>query len=44
MTDSILSDSMDNANIMRAKVFEIENACSDKVKANFTHILSEVKL
>ena len=43
-TGSILPDSMDDANTMRAKVFEVYNACSDEVKANFTNILSEVKL
>ena len=43
-TSSILPDSMDDANTMRAKVFEVYNACSDEAKANFTNILSEVKL
>jgi len=32
---------MDEANTMRAKVFEVDNACSDEVKANVTNILSE---
>ena len=37
-TGSIIPDSMDDANTMRAKVFEVYNACSDEVKANFTNI------
>ena len=43
-TGSVLPDSMDEANVMRAKIFEVYNACSDEVKANFTKILSEIKL
>ena len=43
-TGSVLPDSMDEANVMRAKIFEMYNACSNEVKANFTKILSEVKL
>ena len=42
---SILADSTDDANNMRAKVFDVNiNACSDEVKAKFTNVLSEVKL
>ena len=43
-TGSILPDIMDDANFMRAKVFELYNAWSDKAKANSPDILSEVKL
>ena len=35
---------MDEANVMRAKIFEVYNACSDEVKTNFTKILPEIKL
>ena len=43
-TGSVLPDSMDEANVMRAKIFEVYNACSDEIKDNFTKILSEIKL
>jgi len=38
-TGSILPDSMDDAKTMRTKVFEVYNACSDEIKANFTNVL-----
>ena len=34
---------MDDANIMRSKVMEVFNSCSNDIKSNFTLILSEVK-
>ena len=43
-TGSVLPKSMDEANVMRAKIFEVYNACSDEIKDNFTKILSEIKL
>ena len=36
-TSSILPDSIDGSNTMRAKVFEVYIACSDEVKANITN-------
>ena len=42
-TGFFIPDSMDDANIMRSKVMEVFNSCSDEIKSNFTLILSEVK-
>ena len=42
-TGVFIPDSMDEANIMRSKVMEVFNSCSNDIKSNFTSILSEVK-
>ena len=42
-TGAFIPDSMDYANIMRSKVMEVFNSCSNEIKSNFTLILSEVK-
>ena len=42
-TGVFIPDSMDDANIMRSKVMDVFNSCSNEIKSNFTLILSEVK-